>query len=425
MRLTHARTLGHDQLVDLRIADGRIVEISPATGAAAPGDLDVAGRLVLPGLVETHLHLDKAHLDDLAPNPDGTLAGAIAVTGRLKADFAAEGIAARARRVLEAAIANGTTLVRAHPDVDPIVGTLGVEVLADLRAEYAGRIDLQIVAFPQEGVIQAPGTLRLLERAVRHGADVIGGCTYNEADRADSERQVGLLLDLAERHGLPLDLHADFGDDPGDPRFAMAGAIAAAVRERGLEGRVSLGHMTALGSLERDALDRTLGELAAADVAVVLLPHTDLHLGGRADTSRVRRGLAPLHALWAAGVRASYSSNNVRNAFTPFGNADLLETGLFLAQVAHLGSPDDLARVVDMATTEAARIAGIDASYGLRPGAAADLVVLDATDPVAALLDRAPRRWVLKRGRVVAETTRSTALHDPSTGTTLHERTSA
>jgi hypothetical protein len=252
MRLSNARTRESDDLVDLTLADGRITDIVPATGGTpADGEdgLNLAGRLVLPGFVETHLHLDKAHLDSLEPNPDGTLAGAIAVTGRLKADFDHDGMAERARRVLDAAIAHGTTLIRAHPDVDPIVGTLGVEVLAELRREYAGRIDLQIVAFPQEGIEKAPGTLDLMRHAIELGADVVGGCTYNEPDLAACERHVLAAFDLAAEHDLPLDLHADFADDVSDERYAMASFIARTTLERGYEGRVALGHMTSLGSL--------------------------------------------------------------------------------------------------------------------------------------------------------------------------------
>jgi cytosine deaminase len=172
--------------------------------------------------------------------------------------------------------------------------------------------------------------------------------------------------------------------------------------------------MTSLGSLAGHDREVLLKELAAARVAVVLLPHTDVHLGGRSDAADVRRGMAPLRALWDADVPTGFSSNNVRNAFTPYGNADMLETGLFLAQTAHLGSPDDLRRVVRMATEGAAAVAGIEATYGLRVGAAADLVVLDAPDEVSALLDRAPRRYVFKAGRLVAESEHTVTLHDPS-----------
>ncbi len=222
------------------------------------------------------------------------------------------------------------------------------------------------------------------------------------------------MFDLAEEHDLPVDLHADFADDVSDPRYAMASFIARTTIERGYQGRVALGHMTSLGNLGGPDRDALFAELAEAGIAIVMLPHTDLHLGGRNDATDVRRGLAPLHALWEAGVTTGFSSNNVRNAFTPFGNADLLETGLFLAQTAHLGSPAELRRVVEMATSGAAGITGIAATHGLRVGAHADLVVLDATDPVSALLDRAPRRYVLKRGRVVAETEHVVTLHGPA-----------
>ena len=243
------------------------------------------------------------------------------------------------------------------------------------------------------------------------GADVVGGCTYNELDVPACERHVLAAFDLAQEHGLPLDFHADLADDASDRRYAMAAFIARTTVERGYEGRVALGHMTSLGGMTRADRQPVLAALAAARIGVVLLPHTDLHLGGRSDELNVRRGLAPLRALWEAGVPVTSASNNVRNAFTPFGNADMLETGLFLAQPAHLESPDDFRRVIEMATAGAAEIVGVADSHGVRVGAAADLVVLDAADPVTALLDRAPRRCVIKNGRVVAETVRSVVHH--------------
>lgn len=396
--------------VDIAVRGGVILAIEPDIAGPAATEIDCAGRVVIPGLVESHVHLDKALLDRERANDDGTLARAIAITADLKREFTADSIRDRARRVLEQAIANGTTALRAHPDVDPIVGLLGVHTLLELRAEFRGRIDLQIVAFPQEGIFRAPGTLALLREALGDGADVIGGCTYNEDSPAECRRHIDLVFDLAAEFGVPVDLHADFADDIGDPRFALAGYIAEVTARTGMGGRVAIGHATSLAAREPGDRRRVLGLLADAGVAVVPLPATDMFLGGRSDTSNIRRGIAPVRELWAAGVRTAYSSNNIRNAFTPYGNADLLDIGLFLAQTSHLAGPADLTRVLGMATYEAAALIGIADGYGLRVGAAADLVVLDTRRVADALLDRPDRRYVIKAGRVVARTTRTREL---------------
>lgn len=411
--LRNARIADEAALTDIVVSDGVIVDVAPGYDHPAREEIDCAGRVVIPGLVESHLHLDKALLDRERPNRDGTLAGAIAVTGELKRGFTAENVRRRARQVIEQAIVNGTTTIRAHPDVDPIVGLLGVEVLLELRAEYRGLVDLQIVAFPQEGIRKAPGTAALLREALARGADVVGGCPYNEATLADCHAHVATVFDLAAEFGLPVDMHADFADDATDPRFALADHIAEVTVERGMQGRVALGHMTSLAG--RPAADRraTLARLASAGVAVVTLPATDLHLGGRTDTANVRRGVVPVRELWAAGVRCAYSSNNVRNAFTPYGNTDLLDIGLLLAQVSHLAGPADLDRVLAMATYAAAEVVGITDRYGIRPGAVADLVVLSTHTVADALLDRPDRCFVIKNGHVVARTDRSTYLREP------------
>ncbi|MFF4752149.1 amidohydrolase family protein [Streptomyces sp. NPDC002514] len=410
-----ARLADDEPTCDILIEDGLITAVGPGlAAAAAPAEeLDCQGRVVIPGLIESHVHLDKALLDRERPDTEGTLAGAIAVTGALKRGFTPRTVRDRARAVLDSAIANGTTLLRAHPDVDPIVGLLGVEVMLELRDEYADAVEIQVVAFPQEGILQAPGTLDLLREALRAGADVVGGCTYNEATVDDCRRHVDLVFELAREFGVPADLHADFADDTQDPRFALAEYIAEVTVESGLRGRVALGHMTSLAGREPADRRAVLGELAAAGVAVVPLPATDMHLGGRADAHNVRRGIAPVRDLWEAGVTCAYSSNNIRNAFTPYGNADMLDIGLFLAQTSHLSSPQDLARVLAMATTEAAEVVGIADRYGLRAGARADLVVLDTRRVADALLDRPARTAVIKSGRVVARTVRHTDLLFP------------
>ncbi|MYW64975.1 amidohydrolase family protein [Streptomyces sp. SID8379] len=398
---------------DLLIEDGVVRTVGTVPDTEVGESIDCAGRIVLPGFVEPHLHLDKALLDAVRPNPDGTLAGAIAVTGELKRAFTHTDVRDRARTVLETAIRNGTTLIRAHPDVDPVAGLLGVEVLIELREKYRQLVDLQIVAFPQEGIFRSPGTEKLLTAAITAGADVVGGCPYNEDSLADAHRHVELVLDLAAEHGLPADLHADFADDASDPRYALAEFIAEQTARRGLSGRVAIGHATSLAGRPPADRARALAALAEAGVAVVPLPATDLHLGGRHDTTATRRGIAPVRELWAAGVLAACSSNNIRNAFTPYGSADALDTALLLAQTGHLSGPTDLARVLRMITYDAARVTGTADDYGIRPGARADLVVLDSTTYDDIVLDRPDRAYVIKAGRVVARTTRTTELLAP------------
>jgi len=409
--LCDCRVSGWPSKVDIAVESGRISWIGEKFHGEPTSILDCGGNAVIPGLIEPHLHLDKALLDAERPNEDGTLAGAIAVTGELKRSFTHGGVRRRAARVLEQAVTNGTSLIRAHPDIDPIVGLLCFDVLVELREDYADLVDLQVVAFPQEGILRAPGTLDLLIEALRRGADVIGGCSYNEESVEDSRRHIDLVFGLADQFGVPVDIHADFADDDSDPRFGLADYIAERTRRSGLGGQVTLGHMTSLAGLDPAHRKDVLADLAEAGVAVVVLPVTDMHLSGRADRVNVRRGIAPVRELLDAGVRTGLSSNNVRNGFTPFGNTDVLDIALFLAQTSHLGGPEDFRRLIDMVTTGAAGIIGVAKDYGVRPGALADLVVLDAATPEEALLARAPRRFVLKRGRIVATTEVRTQLY--------------
>ncbi|MER7174760.1 amidohydrolase family protein [Streptomyces mesophilus] len=398
---------------DVRIAAGRIEETGP--GLTAPESAEVfdgEGRVLLPGLVETHLHPDKALLDAIRPNPTGTLDGAIRVTGELKRQFTHDSVRARAEQVLAMCVRNGTTTVRAHPDVDPIAGLTGLEVMLELRAAWADLVGIQIVAFPQEGIFKAPDTHTLLRKSLDAGADVVGGCTYAEKDLADCRRHIELVLDLAVEYGVPADMHCDFSDDASDPRFALAGFIAEQTAARGLGGRVALGHVTSLGALPPAERRAVAADLAQAGVAIVPLPATDLFLGGRNDEQAVRRAITPVRDLWDAGVLMACSNNNIRNAFTPYGTGDLLDTALLLARLAHLSGPLDLHRVLRLVTHDAARVAGLT-DYGVHVGARADLVIVDTRDYDAVLLERPVRTAVIKAGRIVARSTYSSELTVP------------
>lgn len=402
-------------LVDIAVRSGLIHAIAPRIEAPARRVIDAGGRAVLPGLLEPHIHLDKAFLESRMPNRSGMLEEAIRVTGTLKRKQEREDVLARSRRVLDMAVSNGTVALRCHPDVDTIQGLVGVETALALKEEYAALIDLQVVAFPQEGILKSPGTLDLMRDALRLGADVVGGCPYNEPTWDAAAAHVDLVFELAARAGCDVDIHADFADSVSDRRFAAAAHIARKTIERGYQGRVTLGHVTSLGALMPEEASGVISLLGEAGIHIVTLPATDLYLGGRTErTLNRRRGLTPIQALRDAGVNVAFSSNNIRNAFTPFGTADPLQIGLMLAHAGQFGSPSDQAFVLHMCTHGAAQAMGIAGRYGIAVGKHADLVVVDTRRVSDALLDLPSRLWVVKRGRVTVETQHSCRIHRPS-----------
>ena len=389
-------------MADIGCRAGRIAEIGALAGRAAAREIAGEGRAVTPGLVDAHIHLDKALLGARAPSREGTVAEAIRVTGAAKRGFTLADIGDRARRVLDMAVRQGTTAMRSHVEVDPIVGLMGFEAILPLRREYAPAIDLQLCAFAQEGILQMPGTEALLREALRLGADLVGGVPYNDTD---AHRHIAIVFDLAAEFGVDVDFHADFFDEP---QHLHALHIAQETVRRGWQGRVALGHVSEMAALPPDEQERLARVLAQAGVAVIVLPATDLYLMGRKDVRTVRRGLAPVKRLLAAGVTVAAATNNVRNAFTPLGTAGLPLMGYLLGVAAHMGADPELRLVLDTLTAYPARVLRLP-DYGLTVGGRADLVIWEAEraeDVVAAL---APCRLVVKAGRVTIEHARSVA----------------
>jgi cytosine/creatinine deaminase len=387
-------------IADIAIDRGRIVAIEPNITVDAAEIIDAGGRAAIPGLLEPHIHLDKAFLHERHPSLTGTLEEAIRITGILKSRQEREDVLARSRRVLDMALMAGTTALRVHPDVDTLQHLIGVETALQLKQEYRGLLDLQIVAFPQEGILQSPGTFELVDEAMRLGADVVGGCPYSERSYEDSVRHIELVFDLAQKYGAPIDMHADFAGNTANPRMTMAAFIAQKTLDTGWRSRVTLGHVTSLAALTTEKAKPVIDLLHDADVHIVSLPATDIYLGGRDNDFNPRRGLTPIRHLRAAGVNVAYSSNNIRNAFTPFGKADPLMIGNLLAHIAQMGTPESQTEVLRMCTYDAARAMGIAQDYGIAVGRRADLVILDTYDVADALLDIPVRSWVIKDGRV-------------------------
>jgi cytosine deaminase len=381
---------------DLGCREGRIAEIGSLAGRPAASVVDCERRAVTPGLVEAHIHLDKALIADRAPSVEGSLAEAIRVTGQAKRGFTVADIRARARRVLDAAVAHGTTAMRSHVEVDPIIELRGLEALLPLKDEYRPALDLELCAFAQEGILQAPGTEALLARALEQGADLVGGCPYNDSD---ARAHIDIVFRLARDFGVDADFHADFSDEPEHLHVEY---IAERTIVHGWQGRVAVGHLTELGALPPAEQDRVITLIREAGIGVIMLPATDLYLMGRKDVRNVRRGLTPAKRLLAAGVPVAAATNNVRNPFTPVGTGDLALTGFLATVGCHMGTPRDLVEVLAMVTDHPARILRLD-GYGLDVGRRADLVVWDACRAEDIVATVAPRRLVVKRGRVSVE----------------------
>ena len=379
---------------DVGVRAGIVAAVGDLTGAAARQRVDAGGRFVVPGFVDAHVHLDKAYLLPRTASREGTLAEAIHVTREAKRAFTVEDIRTRARRLLDRAVAMGTTAMRGHVEVDPIVKLRGLEAVLPLKREYADRLDLQLCAFAQEGILQAPGTEALLREALRDGADLVGGCPYNDTDGA---AHVDRVFALAREAGCDVDFHADFADEPVHRHVEV---IADRTRRDGWQGRVAIGHLTELAAEDEAEQTRVARRLQEAGIAVITLPATDLYLLGRRDVRNVRRGLTPVKRLLAAGVTVAAATNNVQNAFTPAGNADPLLLTYLLVVAAHTGGEADMAAALDMVTTAPARILGRP-RHGPASGARADLVVLDATT-LAEVVGGVPARvLVVKDGRVI------------------------
>ena len=394
--LRGAQLLDRHAPADIVIQDGVIAEVGSARGRAARETIDLAGRVVTPGLVEAHIHLDKALLDDRVVATSGTLAEAIRVTGEAKRGFTVDDIRARARRALDLAVRAGTTAMRTHVEVDPIVGLAGMEAVLPLRDEYRNALDLQVCAFAQEGILNAPGTEGLLRRALTMGADLVGGCPYNDSEGAEHVR---IVFALAVAFGVDADFHVDFADEPEHLHIRN---VAAETLRTGWRGRVAVGHLTELAAVPPYQQSELVAEIAAAGIGVIVLPMTDLYLMGRRDELNIRRGLAPIRRLLDGGVRVALASNNLRNAFTPVGTADLADLAFVAAVAAHMGTPADRRRLLNAITFHPAAILRLP-DYGLDPGCRADLVVWDCERVDDVVAARPPRTLVVKRGRVTLQ----------------------
>jgi cytosine deaminase len=376
---------------DIGIRAGKIAVLGSLDGAGGVVEHDLQGRVVLPGFVDSHIHLDKACLLCRCQNVGGGLKGAIAAVSRLKRDFTTDDVYQRGAHTIEMAIAQGTMHMRAHVEIDPRVGLRSFEAMKALKRDYAFAVDLAICVFPQEGLTNDPGTEQLLEQALNEGADLLGGCPYTDSDPA---RQMEILFAMARAHDVDLDFHLDFDLDP---TWSHLEAICRHTEKNGWQGRVAVGHATKLAAMDEEAFEFHRIRLRNSGVAVTALPSTDIYLNGRDRGYRAPRGVAPVHVLARDGITCSIATNNVLNPFTPFGDASLLRMANLYANVMQIG-PEGFSDCLDLVTSAPARLMRLE-GYGLDIGCLADLVVLDATDVMEGFGGLAQPLMGFKRGR--------------------------
>jgi cytosine deaminase len=378
-------------------ADGRIERIERATGAVtADNQIDANGGLVLPSTIDSHVHLDLAYsLDLVPPNRSGTLVEAIRHWQEAKSALTTANVRERAVRAIHDEVSFGTGFIRTHVDVGTSAGMRLCEGVLAAREETQDLVDIQVVAFPQDGLVRDPGAADAMREALRRGCNLVGGIAHHERTPDESRRHIDLLFDLASEFDCDIDCHIDETDDPNS---RCTEALATRTLECQWQGRVTASHVCALASYEDDHAAKVIDLLARARISVVTNPGVNLHLQGRGDRYPKRRGLTRVSELLAAGVNVSAGQDCIRDPFYPMGTGNMFEIGHLLIHADHLATPDQIEQVADLITVNAGRTLGLT-DYGIAPGCRADLVVLPVGSAHEAFRTRMPPVAGLKQGR--------------------------
>jgi cytosine deaminase len=381
--------LADGRTVDIVVGRGQIVAVGSALHdqVGAGKAYDLGGRLVLPGFVDGHIHLDKGFIGD-AWKPHRPCTAGFSVRERVQFEkdalATAAPIATRAAAMIDLCVSNGTTQMRSHVDIDAGIGLSHLEQVLAVRDVHRDRMSVQIVAFPQSGIVSSPGTADLLDEAVRAGADLVGGLDPAGYD-ADIDGHLDVIFGIADRRGVGIDIHLHDGGEVG---ISEIEDIARRTKALGLGGKVTISHAYALGEVGRDIVQRTANLLAEAGVAIL-------------TNAPGAHAFPPVLLLREAGVNVFAGNDNIRDSWWPYGDADLLERAMIVGYRSGFNTDAQLATALDMVTVHAARALGL-ADYGLAEGSAADFVVLDAQHVQEAVVARPRPRDVYKKGKLVA-----------------------
>lgn len=397
--------LADGRRADIGIKGDRIAAVEDLAAASAGRVIEASGDLVSPPFVDPHFHMD-ATLSYGTPriNASGTLLEGIALWGELKEIVTIEEMIARALSYCDWAASMGLLAIRSH--VDTCDDSLkGVQALLEVREQVKGYIDLQLVAFPQDGLYRSPTALANTLRALDMGVDVVGGIPHFERTMADGAASVRALCEIAAERGLMVDMHCDETDDPHSRHIET---LAYEAQRQGLQGRVAGSHLTSMHSMDNYYVSKLLPLIAEAGVAAIPNPLINIMLQGRHDSFPKRRGLTRVKEMQALGITVGWGQDCVLDPWYSLGTADMLDVAFMGLHVAQMSAPAEMARCFDMVTQENARIMGLQ-GYGLKVGDMASLVVLDAGTKIEALRLRADRLVVVAKGRVIAERPRGDA----------------
>lgn len=402
--LQGARIAGREEgpPMDIGIANGCIVAIEPelpANGAI----VEVGNRLVAPGFIECHIHLDKSRIFDRARLITGKVPEAFKEVLRLKEDFTADDVRKRAIQTLERSILHGVTHMRTHLEVDPAVGLRGLDGVFPLIDEYRWAIDIEICVFPEEGMIDNPGVEEMLIESLKRGCRLIGAAP--EAD-SNPRAQIDRIFEIARDFDVDIDMHLDFGESA---EKMLIEYVCDKTEAFGYGGRVTAAHLTMLSTVPRTRFKEVCRRMARAGVAATVLPSTDLYLMGRTAECNVVRGVTPVHLMVKEGVTGSIATNNVLNPMTPFGDGSPTRIMNLYANICQIWRREEMADCFDLMTVQPARAMRIE-NYGIHIGAPADLVVLDAQDRAQAVMELARTTLAFKRGRLTLRRTEAALL---------------
>lgn len=384
--------------IDIGIQGGKIIAVEPNLQAQAGEEIDATGRLVSPPFVDPHFHMDATlSLGLPRMNVSGTLLEGIALWGELRPIVTKEELVDRALRYCDLAVTQGLLFIRSHVDTsDPRLVT--VEAMIEVREKVAPYIDLQLVAFPQDGYYRSPGAIDALNRALDMGVDIVGGIPHFERTMGEGTASVEALCRIAADRGLPVDIHCDETDDPLSRHIET---LAAETIRFGLQGRVAGSHLTSMHSMDNYYVSKLIPLMAEAEINVIPNPLINIMLQGRHDTYPKRRGMTRVRELMDAGLNVSFGHDCVMDPWYSMGSGDMLEVGHMAIHVAQMAGIDDKRKIFDALTVNSAKTMGL-AGYGLEKGCNADLVILQASDMLEALRLKPNRLAVIRRGKIIA-----------------------